>query len=67
MYVNTRISERVYNNKKELIRREFAERKQRYQTEASIESARINAIKEIAMSYYQNRNQSVPNSIYIVR
>lgn len=64
---NTRISEREYNDKRELIRNEFKERKQRFQTEASLESARINAIKEIAISYYRNSNQSVPNSIYIVR
>jgi hypothetical protein len=42
-----------------LISKEFEERKLRYQTEEAIESSRINAIKEIAMSYYQNRNQRI--------
>jgi hypothetical protein len=63
----TAISEREYKDNKELISKEFEERKLRYQTEEAIESSRINAIKEIAMSYYQNRNQRIPNSTYIIR
>lgn len=61
-----KISERDYIDNKELIMKEFEERKDRYESISKIESARINAIKEIALSYYQNRPQN-NSGVYIIR
>jgi len=63
----TKNADREYNDNKELIKKEIEERKQRFETSSNIEVARINAIKELAISFYKNKPSDNPNSIYLVR
>ncbi|MBL4746511.1 MAG: hypothetical protein JKY08_09120 [Flavobacteriaceae bacterium] len=57
----TRLDEREYSNERARLQQEIKEERLRRETKNKLELVRINAIKEIAISYYRNKGMQTTN------